>query len=263
MAVNYWVEHATKQILGTYDHRVVVKPKTLLKFGAHPNLDVADGFATVWLHGPDQPNEAYVTSNIIDTVSSSNVGDTQSIKIEGHYEDANGDWQFHIQTATLNGQNKVTLAQPLIRATRLYNDSDTEFNGDVYGYEDTTISGGVPTDVSKIHIKAATDSNQSEKAATAFSSVDYGLITAVYLSVGKQSAADIDFQLQVREYDKVFRTRFSCASDNDAGLTVIALEPYIVVPPKADVRLRAAASANNTTVYAGFNSLIAIRREYA
>ena len=257
---DFWMDHALKEILDSYGDSCRVKGKSLLKFGVNPSLDIADGTATVWSNGPDQSNESYVTSNAIDTISSSNASDTEIMVLEGHYEDSNNDWIFHVQTVTLNGQNKIVLDQPLIRSSRLYVQDETALLGDVYVYEDTTISGGVPTDKSTVHLKASAGDNQSQKAATSLSSVDYGIITEIYWGVGRQVTASVNFNLQIQQFEKIFRTRLPVSGNSNSGTIWTSVRPHIIITPKADIRWAASTSANNTTVFAGFNGVIAIKR---
>ena len=146
---------AEHYILSTYGDNVSIhdKEKFLYKFGANPSVGTTR--ATLWYTGQDQANETYVADNTnsIDTISSSSASDTEVVTIEGHTM-SGGDKTFVVQTATLNGQNKVTLGTALNRCTRVYHagQSTTDLVGEIYVYEDTTITSGKPTDTTKIHI---------------------------------------------------------------------------------------------------------------
>lgn len=136
--------------------------------------------------------------------------------------------------------------------SRLFNNGSTDFAGTVYGYEDTAITNGVPSDATKIHIQADPTKNQSEKAATTFSNVDYGIITSVYGGVSSKRSAAAEFNLQVREFGKVFRTILNWSSTQ--GETRINLQPHIIVPPNSDVRIVAKSDTADTEVVGGFNA---------
>lgn len=251
------IRQAINEIAGlSAGHTVSVesKAKSLLKFGRNSALNNTT-FETIWEQGG---HETYVSTNAIDRVSSSNAGNTQSVVIEGHTI-SGSDLTFVVQTATLNGQNKVTLTTPLARATRMYNNGSTDFAGTVYVFEDDTVTGGVPNTASKIHlVGSGAPRNQTEKAATAFSSTDYMLVTHLYGSVSTKTAATVEFVFQIRESGKVFRNRapgFSAA--RDSGASVIPLRPYLIVPPNADCRLIGKATANNTEAEGGFGGYLA------
>lgn len=113
------------------------------KFGRIGAIQASEP-AHVWDFGEIVGAELYVfpTTASIDTVSSSNAGDTQAIEITG----LDIDYNEVIQDVTLDGQNKVTLDTPLFRHNRVYNGSAVATLGDVYVYEDTAIVLGVPTD---------------------------------------------------------------------------------------------------------------------
>lgn len=238
---------AINQIYDVYSDSVKIKPKSLLKFGRNDSIDIATPETVQFAGG----TETYATGNTIDTISSSSTSDTQSVVIEGHTLSGSS-LTFVSQTVTLTGQTKALLTTPLYRCTKLYNNSATDFVGNIYVYEDTAIASGVPSDATKIHIKIDPTKNQSEKASTSFSSVDYGIITSVYGGVTSKRTAVAEFNLQVREFGKTFRTILNWSSVQ--GMTRVTLEPHIIVPPNSDIRITAKVSVNDTEVVAGFNS---------
>lgn len=255
------IRYAEQIIADTYGDTVSVaqKKKSLLKFGKNVDLDTA--WETVWVQGGD---ETYVTTNAIDTISSSNAGDTQQVFIEGHTVAGTGTsatFTFVTQTATLNGQNKVVLTTPLARVSRMYNTGTTAFAGDIYTYEDDTLTGGVPNTASKIHLKilGSAGDTQSFKAATTFSNTDYFICTGGFASINKATSAAVDFEFQVRTVGSVFRP-VARISLNSTGATTqqINFDPYVVVPKNADVRVRAIASVNNCEVNASFQGYLAL-----
>ena len=223
---------------------VLKKSKSLRKWGQRDSTDGTND-TEIWTSPPAQ--EVHVAGNQIDTISSSDAGDTQVVKIEGHTRSAlTGDLTFVVQTATLQGQSKTTLSTPLHRVTRLYNTGTTDFTGTIQVYEDTALTGGVPTDTDKIHIQTEAGENQSEKAATSLSSQDYWIITHVGGSVASKTGNPIvDIDLQYREAGKVWRKLFEFTVATQGSTTHSqAFEPPVIIPPNADVRLVAAASTN-------------------
>lgn len=248
------IEHALDVIYSDYGVRasVVQKSKDLLKFGRNPSCGTS--YETVWNQGG---NETLITTNSIDTVSSSNAGDTQAIVVEGHTL-ANDNFTFVVQSATLNGQNKVVLSTPLARCSRVYNNDSTDFAGDIYCYEDDTVVAGVPQTAAKIHAKAIAGDNSTQKCATTLSYRDYAIITAIEIGVFEKTSASADFALQIRRYGKTFRTVSRATCSNESGGIEFSFYPYIIVPANSDVRIVAAASGASIDVGAEFQSILAI-----
>lgn len=256
------IRHAEREILNTYGDTVSVaaKKKSLLKFGR--NASVGTSYETVWEYGGD---ETYVTTNAIDTVSSSSASDTATeMFVEGHTVSGTGtssQFTFTTQTVTLNGQNKVLLTTPLARVSRAYVSSGT-LVGDFYVYEDDTLSSGVPTTASKVHmtVEGATSGHtQSFKAATTFSNTDYAIVTSGYAAVNKKTSASVDFVIEVRQAGGVFRPAGGRISLQSGGQTTaqIQFDPYVIIPKNADVRIRAIASTTAVEVDASFQAYLA------
>lgn len=253
--INPQLELAINEIKGTYGDRVSVeeKAKNLLKFGR--NEAVGTSPATIMTLPAGINEETYVSTNIIDTVSSSNAADTQEIVIEGHTVDSTG-FTFVSQTVTLNGQNKVTLSTPLARATRAYNNDSVNLQGAVYVYEDGTISGGVPTTGSSVHLIIPLGDNQSQKASSTISKEDYYIVTSVYVDVLEKASAFTIVEFQTREFGKVFREKADLSASNSSrGL--FPFDPYFIVTPNSDFRLQATAGGANTDVSGGVNGYLA------
>lgn len=254
---DYFVQLAEAEIEATYGETVLVKPKTLLKFGKTANADL--GVPTTVMTLPvTQANETYLTTNGITKVSSSSPSDTQTITYEGHTISGT-DLTFFSDTLTLNGHAPITLPTACARVTRAYNDNGVDLVGNVYFYEDGTATSGVPDVDSEVHIMIAAGSNQSEKAATAFSSVDYGIITSVYFGVSRLNTANVDCELQIREPGGVFRPRWQGEiRSTSASFINQEFKPYIIVPKNSDVRLVVTSTTNDTSVIAGFQALFAL-----
>ena len=134
---------------------VVEKAKPLNKFGR--NLSVATAFETVSEFQGSEINETFVSTDLIDSISSSNSADqSKTVTIEGHTIDGSGNLTFVSQDATTDasdGQTKVTLTTPLARANRLYiknsgtfNSPQTALAGTLFVYDDAGgVGSGTPT----------------------------------------------------------------------------------------------------------------------
>jgi hypothetical protein len=161
-----------------------VKPKRLTKFGR--NLAVSTTPATIGEFQGATLNETFVTTNIIDSISSSSASDTtQTVVIEGHAIDVSGNLTFVLQEAILAGQTKVTLTTPLARATRAYVKPTGTFGstpaalvGTVFIYDDTGgVGSGTPTVPAATKLLITAGNTQTQKCATAISKNDYWIIT--------------------------------------------------------------------------------------
>lgn len=253
------IKYAEDRILADYGDVVSVenKAKGLLKFGRNPSVGSATTGYTIWNNGQDEENETYVAANTnsIDTISSTSASDTMEFTVEGHTE-SGGNKTSVTQTVTLTGTTKATLTTPLNRVNRAYNSSGTNLVGDVYIYEDTAISGGKPTDTTKIHARIAMEKNQTEKAATALSSVDYWIITGFRGSIVEKAAANADIELQIRLPGGVFRPREEVTASN-AHNGVFLFKPYLIVPPNSDIRLVAVADGANTDISGSIQGYLA------
>lgn len=265
--INDWhdARQAINVISSTYGDTVSIdaKQKSLLKFGINPN--VGTGWSTIWYTGQDNANETYVADNTnsIDSISSSSGSDTVQITLEGHTM-SGGNRTFVTQTVTLTGQTRAALTTPLNRVTRAFvSGGSTDHVGEIYVYENTTISSGKPTDTTKIHLTmpafSVTASNSSQKASTSLSSVDYWILSSFHAGLQEKTAnLFATVKLQIRTAGGVWRD-----ADDPIVLTSgtsrnYRFDPYYVVPKNSDVRLLAQASAANTEVSGGIDGYLAL-----
>lgn len=236
-----WAESVIADVYGdnvSTDRR----SKGLIKFGENVDIDT-DGPELLW--GGDGL-EIYPTTNSIDTISSSSASDTEIVLIEGHTIDADGEFTLVKQQATLNGQNKVVLDTPLARADTLENINGVDFTGSIYCYEDTAIVAGVPTDGTKLHLKATAGDEISLKCASTISKSDYFIVTGISMSIKRGGTATVDYQFQVREKGGVFITRFPFTVTSGGGGIHVPFDPPYIVPSNADFRMLCETTAINT-----------------
>ena len=223
------------------------KAKSLIKFGKSAEL-TANTLETVWTVGG---NESYVTDNTIEYISSSSASDTQTIKLECHTVTGTGTdskFTFLVQEVTLNGQTPVALDTPVARVSHAYNSNGTEIVGRITVYENTSVVGGVPSDATKIHIDIPQGLQGSFKGATTFSDGDYYVLTGGFGSVSKKQDASADFYLEVREAGGVFIQR-AAISASKGGPWDVDLDPAVIIPKNADVRITAESDSNNAVVF--------------
>lgn len=249
---------AEREIYNTYGDTVSIdaKSKSLVKFGKSAALTTGS-LQTVWTVGG---NETYLTTNTIDSISSSSTSDTNAITLEGHTVSGTGadqQFTFVIQTVTLNGRNRVALTTPLARVSRAYNTNGVNLTGRVVVYENTALTNGVPSDVSKIHIDIPVGLQQSFKAATTFSNQDYFILTGGFGSVSLKQSATVDFYLEVKQPGGVFRQQTALSASSSSGPWSVELDPAVLIPKNCDVRVRAETGTNGAVVFTNFKGYLA------
>ena len=245
---------ALERIRSDYGKICYIKPKALLKFGR--NEGVGTSYEDVWQYGG---TETFPTTNAIDKLSSSSGSDTTTIVVEGQTI-SGSDLTFVTQTVTLAGQTETALTTPLARCTRAYASGAVDLVGDVYVYEDDTVSSGVPQTAGKVHmvIKGTEGENQSFKASTSISSLDYWIITGFYCAVLRKTSAQANFEMQVREPGGVFRSRLIANAASTAAPTIISINPPLIVPSNSDFRVRTQASTTGVDCVAWTNGHLAL-----
>lgn len=257
---DFKIAQAINQIQDTYGDTVSVwkKSKSLIKFGLNNNLGTSRG--TIWFTGQDQANETDVAinTNPIDTVSSGDPADTMDITIEG-FTQSGGDNTFVVQTKTLTGQTKAVLTTPLHSITRIGVNGLVNNLGEIYGYQDTPLTSGKPSDTTKIHITVPAGENQSRKASTSISSVDYWIVTGYSGgSLEKSGTNTTEVQLEVRESGGTWKIKsrpivFQTGNDKERKF-----DPYIIVPKNSDVRLTGLTSAAGQSTNGDISGYLAI-----
>jgi len=239
------------------------------KYGEAQDL-VTGQFSNSWDGCSDEivtkiPVYTYSTTAAIDTMSSSSALDTgQSIEIQGLDENLD----LVVQTLTSNGQSKVTLIVPLLRVFRAKNISlfGSDIVGNLYIYEDTTLSGGVPVDTSKVRAIIRDGHNQTQMSQYTVARgyalyIDFGW--ANISKAGGATPTEIELQIRNREYDKVWRelhktvllSSGSSASNRPYNIPLRLGSTY-------DIEYRGKPSASGLSLSAGFHGML-LREDYA
>ena len=248
---------AEREIYSTFGDEVSInaKSKSVIKFGKSATLGT--GRETVWTVGG---NENYVSTNVINTISSGSVNDNQEIVLECHTVVGTGlDQQFTFltQAVTLNGQNKVTLPIPVARVSATYNNNGVYLQGVVSVYEDTAIVAGIPTDITKVHDRIVLGFQESFKGATTFSNEDYYILTGGFGSVTYKQSAAVNFYLESRQNGNVFREGAAVSANSAGGVWQVKLDPAIIIPKNSDIRVTCQSGTQGAEVYASFQGYLA------
>ena len=267
--VDPWLQQSIYEILQTYGDTVVPKGKVIGKFGRTTNADdgVKTTIATFGSVATVNVNETFSTTNDIDKIASSSADDTETLTIEGHSIDAEGNLTFVVQSKTLTGQTPATLDTALARCSRVKVAASGSFGspagdlvGDIYAYASSgvTVTSGVPQTSTAVKARIVAGDNQTAKAATTISSVDYWCISRINASVEKGNSATVtaDIELETRDVaNGGVWLPVGLELSLRAGATqteVIELRPYVIIPKNHDVRLIAVSNTNDTQVSASF-----------
>jgi len=229
------------------------------KFGTAPNFDIADGFVTVWDGAEDdevweQMNYIYSTTADIDSISSSDSGDTQDIEVQG----LDTNYNLVIQTVTLNGQTRVALTTNLIRVFRLKNVNSSDISGHVICYVNTTLSGGIPADTTKIRAIIHEDNNQTEMAVFTIPAGKTGYMRDWYASTaGAKRDSSHTIRLLARPFGQVFQLKHTSNIDvNGTSYIQHRYEEPEVFTEKTDIEIRMNTDQNEAGVAAGFDIVL-------
>ena len=195
------------------------------KFGERPSIASAVP-ANLW----DFPAEELYTFSAtaaIDSISSSSASDTEIIIVEGLDED----WAETIQLVTLTGQTRKALTTPLRRVYRAYNSGGTPLVGNIYIYENTALSSGVPVDTAKVRAYIAILDAQTLMGIYTVPAGKTAYILDFSASISKvPSSTGATFTASIRSFGGVFRTatRFYLSSTGTSHVDAlnIARSPF-------------------------------------
>ena len=138
------------------------------KFGN--SIDVATGDVPITVWTGKTLYEYTENNGALYYFSSSNNLDTQPIQLYCLTVDEKGNWNLEDWTQNLVGQTKTLLTPPsgnpivrIYRATNEANEDDASnyLLGDVYIYEDSDITNGVPDDLTKLKAQILNGSDQT------------------------------------------------------------------------------------------------------
>lgn len=245
-----WPDFVLKVVMGKIPGATFVRV-----IGQNKSIQAATP-AEAWNYGetPGAERYTYSTTADIDTISSSNAADTQQLIVIG----LDSDFNQIILTPTLNGQNKVTLATPLIRFFTMWNAGSTDLAGNVYCYVDGDITNGVPDVITTVRGYIEIGDNQAlmcqwtvPNGKTAyFYNIEFGLTSP-------PQGGRADFQAIFRENGGVFRSAATFAMTSDGTTYTQILSPVPnTFPEKIDFSVLADVSANGIGFSTTFTFLV-------
>lgn len=232
------------------------------KFGAAPDFDTTDGAVTIWDGAED--NTAwenmvynYSTTAAIDSISSSDAGDTVDIEIQG----LDSNYDLVTQTITLNGQNRVALTTNLIRVFRAKNVGSTDLAGHVFVFENDTLSSGVPDDPELIRAVIQPENNQTEMAVYTIPNGYTGYMRDWYATTaGASKTTDYIIRVKARPFGQVFQLKHrSAITETGTSTYQHRYEEPEVFAAKTDIEMTAemtAAGATAAAIAGGFDIVL-------
>lgn len=237
------------------------------KFGRAPDFDIGDSFVTVWdgaddslFSGSPPFDYTFSTTANIDTISSSDASDTEPIEIQGL--DVNYD--LHVQTATLNGQNDVTLDTKLIRVFRMKNVGTTDIAGNVYlRTEGSGQASGVPSTAASVRAIIEDGNNQTLMAIYTIPNGKTGYMRDWYAAQANATGGffgtngSSTIKLKARPFGQVFQLKHisSIKSDGTGTYQHNYKEPEVFAA-KTDIIMEANTSVDSASVAAGFDIVL-------
>lgn len=230
-------------------------------FGENESIDTTDVGAGDWVAvWPVAEKYIFPSSATIDTISSSSGSDTQTLLIDGLDADYNRVQQFK----ALNGQNKVFIDTPLMRVNNIQNVTATSLLGGVYIYEDTAISGGIPTDLTKVKDKIDFDTitgesnNWSTKTVYTVEAGKTALLYASFSGMTSKNAntAILSGRVILPGTPKYLSRRVAVGNAGTGQYTYMFNAPALL-PEKSDIFVQCDdVSANGTGVTSGFDLIL-------
>ena len=231
------------------------------KFGEAPDFDTTDNEVTVWDGANDgaidQMVYQYSTSADIDSLVSSNNGDTQSIEVQG----LDSSYNLVTQTITITGQTRKALDTSLIRVFRMINRGSTGLAAKLSCYVDSSITAGVVDDSTKVRAIINDGGNQTLMAVYTIPNGKTGYLVEFEASTsGANKSTNYRMVVKARPFGEVFQYKHVSAI-SDAGSSRI--QHFLAIPDifaaKTDIEITTQAKAAGVTaasVSSGFDLIL-------
>jgi hypothetical protein len=211
------------------------------KFGRIASIQSATP-ADCWEFGVNAGAEEYTfsTTDAIDSISSSDAGDTELVTIVM----LDIDFNEFTQTVNLDGQNRVALT-PGLRFNRAFNANGTLFVGNVYIYENTAIVGGVPTDVTLVRGFISISGQQTLQAIYTVPAGQSAFLYELKTSLGGRKAGFASYEAYLRTEGGIFliKDAFDLTATGTSALSEVFKAPRFF-PEKTDFKPKITVDTN-------------------
>lgn len=199
-------------------------------------------------------------------VSSSSISDTQELVFTVLTADGLGNWNLEIFNQTIAGQTKTLLTppsgNPIVRINRVLNNSNSNNIGDIYVYEDDTVTAGVPQTASKVRAKIMAGDNVTTQniytVPTGFVAFVYKVETGMNFSGSPGAGTNFArFDYRFRPFDKTFilAKEQSCINLGSSNFTERRTFPD-PLPAKTDFKITCREVSNTLGVWATTDLLL-------
>lgn len=238
------------------------------KFGESLDFDQSDGEVTIWDGANDtlfsgSPPMAYTYSSSADIglISSSNVGDTQTIEMQG----LDGSGNLVTQTITLNGQTDVDISATgtdLERVFRMKNTDSTNVAGVVYlRTNGSAQTSGVPDTANTVRAIINNGNNQTLMCVYTVPAGKTGYMRNWFASTaGASRSSEYKLKLKARPSGGVFQVKHvSAVSDDGSSVFQHSYEEPEVFEAGTDIELTVEmllAAATQADVGGGFDIVL-------
>lgn len=232
------------------------------KFGFATDFDSGDGIVTVWdgandglFAGSPPMSYTYSSSADIDTISSSDNGDTQTIEIIG----LDSNFDEVMQDIILTGQTDAILETALIRIYRMVNRGNSDLSGVVYlRTNGSGQSGGVPTNANTSRSIINNGNNQTLMAIYTIPSGKTGYMRSWYASLAGAKKTSVHIiHLDARPFGEVFQLKHvsSLVAIGTTNIQHVYVEPEIFLE-KTDIEMQANSDEDQASISAGFDIVL-------
>jgi hypothetical protein len=225
--------------------------------GQAPDFDISDGYVDVWDGANDgginQMVYQFSTTDDIDSLSSSNNGDTQDIEVIG----LDGSWELTTQTITITGQTRKALDTDLVRVFSLRNVDSTDNAGDIYCFVNGSTTLGVPDTAADVRAVMRAGNNQTLMAIYTIPDAKKGYLRDWYVN-GANATFDTTgistVQLWSRPNGEVFQLKNVCTTTIE-GKKYKYEEPELL-EGRTDIKITVNTSIDASSIAAGFNLVL-------
>lgn len=236
------------------------KQDYILKWGVNPDIDTGS-IETVWDLGDEyiftQTAQNYYIS------SSNNSDTTQTIEVELIILHTDGRYKREIIEVQINGNTKtlITASGLAIASNRALNISTDVLLGDIYIYEDTTVTAGVPDDLTKVRSMIITGKEQTQQAVYTVPEILEDNRKIVYAELYKWDISAIQnkttsglVELIISEKNKTARVQDSDAlTESRKSGNIFGENTPLIVQPGSDIFINVSnLTVSDVAVKAGF-----------
>ncbi len=226
------------------------------KYGKAFDIQTGDDFVDVWDGSrATAPIKTYTYSSTadIDSISSSDDGDTQVYEVQGL--DTNMAPLTQLVTAT--GQTRVALTTNLKRVFRVKNKGATTNAGDIYIFVNVATTLGVPNTLANVRAIITATLGQTQMAIYTIPLGKTGYMTQMWANLAIKQTSASHAYLWARENGESWKLKHprGVTSTGDSHMGH-GFAPYVKFEECTDLVIKADTTANASSVSAGFDIIL-------